>query len=70
MGLKGYLGEDSTHGVKEFKEAEDNFTLGIGSATMGNGEYDTTFDLSEVWDRLQGSDCNDRTATSLVQLLN
>ena len=70
MGLEGYHGEDSTHGVKELEEAGYSFTLGTGSATIGNGEYDTTLDLSAVWDGLQGSDCNDRTTTSLAQLLN
>ena len=36
----------------ELKEAWDNITLGAGSAKMGNGEHDTTFDMSEIWDRL------------------
>ncbi|KAF2570897.1 hypothetical protein F2Q70_00004454 [Brassica cretica] len=70
MGLEGYNGEDSTHGVKELEEAGDSFTLRTGSVTMGNGEHDITHDLSEVWDGLQGSDCNDGTTTSLAQLVN
>ena len=37
---------------------------------MDNEEYDTTLNLSEVWDILQGSDYNDRTTTSFAQLLN
>ena len=60
----------SNHGVKELEEEGDSFTLGTGSATMGNGEYVTTLDMSKVWDGLQRSDCNDRTTTSLAQLLN
>ena len=70
MGVEGYNGEDSTHGVQEPAEEGNSVTLGTGSATMGNGEYDTTLDLSEVWDGLQGSDCDDRTAIRLAQLLN
>uniref|UniRef100_A0A0D2ZS15 Uncharacterized protein n=1 Tax=Brassica oleracea var. oleracea TaxID=109376 RepID=A0A0D2ZS15_BRAOL len=52
------------------EEEANNFTFGTGSATVDNGEYATTLDLSEVWNGLQGSDCNDRTTTSLAQLLN
>ena len=37
---------------------------------MSNGEYDTTFDLSEIWDRLQRPDRNDNGPTSLAKLLN
>ena len=70
MGLEGYNGEDTAHGVKELAEKRDTAALGTGSAKVGNGEYDTTLDLSEVWDGLQGPDCNDRTATRLAQLLN
>ena len=35
MGLEGYNGEDSTHGVKELEEVGDSFTLRTGSVTMG-----------------------------------
>ncbi|KAF3539118.1 hypothetical protein F2Q69_00022918 [Brassica cretica] len=63
-------GEDSTYGDTEPKEARYNITLGTGCAKMGNGEYDTTFDLSEIWDILQGPDCNDNGPTSLAKLLN
>ena len=52
MSLEGYHGEDPTHGVKELEEEGDSFTLGTGGATVGNGEYDTILDLSEVWDGL------------------
>ena len=52
MNLEEQHGEDSTHRDKEFKEARDIVTLGTGSATMGNGEYDTTLDMSDIWDRL------------------
>ena len=37
---------------------------------MDNGEHATTFDMSEIWDRLQGPDCNDNGPTSLAKLLN
>nr|VDD59851.1 unnamed protein product [Brassica oleracea] len=52
------------------QEEANSFTFGTGSATVGNGEYAITLDLSEVWNGLQGSDCNDRTTTSLAELLN
>ena len=51
MGLKGYNGEDTTHGVKELAEKGDSVTLITGSAKVGNGEHDTTLHLSKVWDR-------------------
>ncbi|XP_048605797.1 uncharacterized protein LOC125583207 [Brassica napus] len=66
----GCNGEDTTHGVKELTEEGDIVTLGTGSFKVGNGEHDTTLDLSRVWDGLQGSDSNDGTATRLAQLLN
>ena len=59
-----------SHGVKKPEEEANSFTFRNGSATVGNGEHATTFDQSEVWDGQQGSDCNDRTTTSLVQFLN
>ena len=37
---------------------------------MGNGEYATTLDLSEIWDRLQVFDCNDSRPTSLAKFFN
>ena len=70
MGLEGYIGEDTAHGVKELAEEGDSSTLGTGSAKVGNGEYDSTLDLSEVWDGLQRFDCNVRATTRLIQLLN
>ena len=70
MGLEGYNGEDTTHGVKELAEEGYSVTLGTGSATVGNGEHDTTLDMSDIWDGLQGSDCDDRTSTRLAQLFN
>ncbi|KAF3509610.1 hypothetical protein F2Q69_00005918 [Brassica cretica] len=48
----------------------DSVTLETGSATVGNGEHDTALVLSEVWDGLQGPDCDVRTATRWAQLLN
>ena len=70
MGLEECNGEDTTHGVKELAEKGHSVTFRTGSAKVDNGEHDTTLDLSEVWDGLQGSDCDDRTATRLAQLLN
>lgn len=69
MNLEGQHGEDPTFGDTKFTEAGDITTLGTRSAEMGNGEHATTLDLSEVWNGLQGSDSDDRTATSLVQFL-
>ena len=70
IGLEGYNGEDTTHGIKELAEEGDSVTLETGSATVGNGEHDTALVLSEVWDGLQGPDCDVRTTTRLAQLLN
>ena len=70
MSLEGCNRNDTTHGVKELTEEGDIVTLGTGSFKVGNGEHDTTLDLSKVWDALQGFDRNDRAATRLAQLLN
>ena len=37
---------------------------------MGNRVHDTTFDLPEIWDGLQGPDHNDARTTSMAQLCN
>ena len=70
MGLEGCNGEDTTHGVKELTKEGDIVTLETGSFKVGNGEHETTLDLSRIWDGLQRSDSNDGTATRLAQLLN
>ncbi|KAF2615779.1 hypothetical protein F2Q70_00013161 [Brassica cretica] len=33
-----------------------------------DGEYAPTFDLSKLWNRLQGFDCNDQRAACLAEL--
>ena len=37
---------------------------------MGDGEYVPAFDLSKLWNRLQGFDCNDQRAACLAELCN
>ena len=54
----------------EIEEAWDSITLRTGSVKMGNGEHVTVFDMSEFWDRLKGSDCNDNGPTSLAKLFD
>ena len=46
--LEGHHWEDLTYGGKKLKKALVSATLGTGSTTMGNGEYDATLDLSEI----------------------
>ena len=45
-------------------------TFRVGNAKMGNGVHDTTFDLPEIWNGLQGPDHNNARTTSMVQLCN
>ena len=35
---------------------------------MGNGEYASTLDMSELWDRLLGPDRNDKGTSCLAKL--
>lgn len=49
--------ENPTYGDAKLKKAKYYFTVGSGSTAMGNGEYDTTFTLSKIWD-----DCKDLIA--------
>ncbi|KAF3560857.1 hypothetical protein DY000_02016713 [Brassica cretica] len=35
---------------------------------MSDGEYALAFDLSKLWNRLQGFDCNDQRASCLAEL--
>ena len=37
---------------------------------MGNAEYATALDMSEIWDGLQGLDCNDSGSTSVAKFLH
>ena len=48
MDLQGCNGENTIHGVKELTEEENIVTFGTGSFKVGNGEHDTTLDLSKV----------------------
>ena len=70
MGMEGWQREDPTNGDKELKEAWDTNTLWTGSIKMGNGEHATSLDMSEIWDGLQGSDCNGSGSTSMAKFLN
>ena len=70
MDVERQHGEDSAYGYTELKEARDSSTFWIRSIEMGNGKHDSTFDMSEVWDGLQGPDCNGSGSTSLAKLLN
>ena len=37
---------------------------------MGNGEHASAFNLSKIWNRLQGPDCNDKGTPGMAKLLN
>ena len=34
---------------------------------MGDGKYASTFDMPELWDRLQGADCYDQGASCMAE---
>ena len=48
----------------------DSSTFWSRSVEMGNEKHDSALDMSEVWNGLQRSDCNDSGPTSLAKLLN
>ena len=70
LSLEGYFWKDSTHGNEKLKETRDCFTFRSGSTAMGNGEYTSTFVMSELQDGLQGSDLNDKGASRLTKFCN
>ncbi|KAF3569172.1 hypothetical protein DY000_02015206 [Brassica cretica] len=37
---------------------------------MGDGEYASTLAMPELWNRLQGADCNDKGTPGVAKLYN
>lgn len=59
MGMEGKHEKDLTYGNVKLKKARVDTTFRTGDAKIGNGEHAPILDLPELWDRLQGPDCND-----------
>ena len=58
-------------GTQNLRRRETSLiTLGTGSAKMDIGEHASAFNLSKIWDILQGPDYNDKGPPSLAKLLN
>ena len=68
MGLARLLGERSTNGDTESHSKRVCITFRDGSTKMDNGEYAPAFNLSKLWNGLQGFDCNDQRASCLAEL--
>ncbi|KAF3501588.1 hypothetical protein F2Q69_00043343 [Brassica cretica] len=60
--------EHSTYGGKELHSARISFAFGSRSTAVGNREHASTFNMPELWDRLQGADCNDKGTSCLAKL--
>ena len=58
----GQLWEDPTYGDTKYHSTRISFAFGSRSTTMGDGEYASAFDMSDIWDRLQGADRQDQGA--------
>ncbi|KAF2574293.1 hypothetical protein F2Q70_00003667 [Brassica cretica] len=68
MGLKGQSWEHSTSADKKLHSTRISLAFGSRSTAVGNREYASTFNMTELWDRLQGADCNDRGTSCLTKL--
>ena len=54
----------------ELKKARGCSAHKIRSTEMGYGKYAPTFDMSELWNILQGSNCNAKKSSSLAKFCN
>ena len=52
MSMDGQWWEHSTYGNKEFHSMQINLAFRSGSTAMGDGEYASTLNMSELWDGL------------------
>ena len=68
MGVDGQWWEHPTYGGKESHAARVTPAYRIGSTAVGNGEHAPTFDMPELWNGLQGDDCNAKRAPGLAKL--
>uniref|UniRef100_A0A0D3E6J6 Uncharacterized protein n=1 Tax=Brassica oleracea var. oleracea TaxID=109376 RepID=A0A0D3E6J6_BRAOL len=68
LGMDGQCWEHSTYGNKEFHSTRISLAFGSRSTAVGNREYAATLNMSELRDRLQGADCNDKGPTGVAKL--
>ncbi|KAF3553239.1 hypothetical protein F2Q69_00016567 [Brassica cretica] len=66
MGLVGQWRKHSIVGDKKFRSTRISFAFGSRSSAVGNGEHASTLNLPELWDRLQGTDSNDKRTSCLA----
>ena len=59
-GLDGQWRELSTYGDIKFHSTRISLAFGSRSTSVGNGEYASTLNMPELWDKLQGADCDDK----------
>ena len=53
---------------KELHSARISFAFGSRSTAVGNREHASIFNMPELWNRLQGADCNDKGTSCLAKL--
>ncbi|KAF3560395.1 hypothetical protein F2Q69_00015177 [Brassica cretica] len=68
MSLEGQWRKHSIVGDTKFQSTRISFAFGSRNSAVGNGEHASTFNLSELWDRLQGADSNDKGTPCLAKL--
>ncbi|KAF3566550.1 hypothetical protein DY000_02015531 [Brassica cretica] len=52
MGLDGQWGQHTSYGDQKYHSTRISSAFGTRSTAMGNGEYASTLDMSELWDKL------------------
>ena len=62
--------KNPTYGDTKLKKERNCFIFESRSTVIGNGEHATTFVMSELRDRLHGSDCDDKGNSSLTKFCN
>ncbi|KAF2594605.1 hypothetical protein F2Q70_00044126 [Brassica cretica] len=67
LGMDGQCWEHSTYGNKEFHSTQISLSFGNRSTAVGDGEYASTLNMSELRDRLQRADCNDKGPSGLAK---
>ena len=68
MGLDGQWWEHSTYGDTEFSSMGISLAFGNRSNAMGDGEYASTLAMPELWNILQGADCNDKRTPKVAKI--
>ena len=67
-GLDGQWRELSTYGDIKFHSTRISLAFGSRSTSVGNGEYASTLNMPELWDKLQGADCDDKGTQCLAKI--